>query len=693
MVLRRGKAERGKAEKTVRESEQRFEAMANGIPQLAWMAESDGSISWFNQRWFEWTGTTFEEARGWGWQSILDPQLRPRVLEMWKSCIARGEAFEMESPLREADGRIRIHLTRARPHRDGSGKLIGWFGTHTDISERMRTEEQLAQQAEEISAQAGELARSRNALETQSLTLQSILDSLEEGLVVSDAQGKFVIWNAAAERILGLGAANLPVDKWSQHYGLYQDDTMTPFPAEQLPLWRAIHGEASRAQIFVRNPELREGVWIDISAGPLKSKDGTVRGGVAAFRDVTRSKAAEREIRQLNEELEQRVVERTAQLQAANKELTDQRFAIDQHAIVAVTNAQGIITYANDKFCAVSQYSREELIGNDHRIIKSGHHSNEYFQQMYRTITRGEVWHGEVLNRAKDGSLFWLDTTIVPFCGKDGRPQQYIAIRADITTRKQAEERVAQRTAQLEAANQELEAFTYSVSHDLRAPLRHISGFSNLLAEECGSQLDARAQHYVERIAEGTRQMGQLVDELLNLSRVGRAALAKEVSDLNALVAEVVAMLAPEATGRRIEWRISDLPCVECDRILTKQVFQNLLANAIKFTRPRPQPVIEVSHGEEAGEVVITVRDNGVGFSMKNVEKLFGVFQRLHRGEDFEGTGVGLATVQRIVQRHGGRVWAEAEPEKGATFYFTLGTGAAEPATAALGPERLGAHA
>ena len=211
--------------------------------------------------------------------------------------------------------------------------------------------------------------------------------------------------------------------------------------------------------------------------------------------------------------------------------------------------------------------------------------------------------------------------------------------------------------------------------HDLRAPLRHISGFSQLLMEEFGSTLDPSAQQYLERIQAGAQKMGVLVDELLNLARVGRHALRLQPTQLNAMVAEVIAILQPDCEGRQVEWMIADLPAVECDPVLVKQIFQNLLANALKFTRPRAHAVIEVSHKEEDGQPMFMVRDNGVGFSMKYVDKLFGVFQRLHRAEEFEGTGIGLVTVQRIVRKHGGRVWAEGELNKSAAFYFTLGVG------------------
>jgi signal transduction histidine kinase len=254
----------------------------------------------------------------------------------------------------------------------------------------------------------------------------------------------------------------------------------------------------------------------------------------------------------------------------------------------------------------------------------------------------------------------------------------------------QLEQRVTQRTAQLETANKELESFSYSVSHDLRAPLRHISGFSKILTEEFGATLDPQAQQYLRRIQEGTLRMGQLVDELLNLARVGRHELRLQVTGLNSVVQEVVSILNPESEGRQVEWKIADLPFVDCDPVLVKQVFQNLMANALKFTRPRERALIEISHKGENGQTVFMVRDNGVGFSMKYADKLFGVFQRLHRVEDFEGTGIGLVTVQRIVQKHGGRVWAESELDKGATFYFTLG--AVEQTTTNSNAATAGGH-
>lgn len=371
------------------------------------------------------------------------------------------------------------------------------------------------------------------------------------------------------------------------------------------------------------------------------------------------------------------------QLRASLREIGDLKMALDEHAIVAITDPQGRITYVNDKFCAISKYSREELLGQDHRIINSGHHSKEFIRDLWRTIAQGRVWHGEIMNRAKDGSHYWVDTTIVPFLNEQGKPRQYVAIRADISERKRAEQtiqrlnaeleqRVIERTAQLEAANRELEAFSYSVSHDLRAPLRAVDGFSQAVIEDFGPLLPEEGRRQLNTIRYAAQRMGKLIDDLLSFSRLNRHPLKREPVDMNALVRSVADELGAPWTDREIDWKVGTLPPCRGDPALLRQVWLNLLSNALKYTRKRDRASIEVGVEESPDGLAYRVQDNGVGFDMRFADKLFGVFQRLHRIEEYDGTGVGLAIVQRIVHRHGGRVWARSAPNQGASFCFTL---------------------
>ena len=292
--------------------------------------------------------------------------------------------------------------------------------------------------------------------------------------------------------------------------------------------------------------------------------------------------------------------------------------------------------------------------------------------------TRDESWRVR-----RDGSCFWADVVITALQDEHGQLIGFAEVAQDTTEKKNAEEKVRQlntllekrvqeRTAELNAANQELEAFTYSVAHDLRAPLRGVGGLLSILQEDLGSRLSSEEVALVGRAIGCADQMRKLIDDLLSLSRLGRQTPRRGRVALDELARQVVAEFKIDTENRQVDWRIEALPQVECDAGLVKQVFVNLIGNALKYTRPRKIAVIRIGQVQDKGETVIFVRDNGVGFDMSQAGKLFQPFTRLHRAEDFPGTGVGLATVERIIRKHGGRIWAEAEEDKGATFCFTL---------------------
>jgi PAS domain S-box-containing protein len=361
-------------------------------------------------------------------------------------------------------------------------------------------------------------------------------------------------------------------------------------------------------------------------------------------------------------------IQRSLRAQRQAQEDLDRFFTLSLD-LMCVADSSGRFRRMNPAWEAALGFGKEELLSRPYLEFVHPDDRTATEEETRRLAVGGQTVAFENRYRTKDGTYRWLSwkSTTVPQLGVT------YATARDVTETKESAERLQQQARELEAANKELEAFTYSVSHDLRAPLRHIDGFSKILMEEFNAALPPDAQRYLARVRQGTQQMGRLVDDLLNLARVGRQEVRLQVTGLDSVVREVRAELHRDEEGREVEWQVGALPFVECDPALIKQVFTNLLSNALKYTRPRAKAVIEVGHRRQNGQPVIFVRDNGVGFNMKYAEKLFGVFQRLHRAEDFEGTGVGLATVQRIVHKHGGQVWAEAELDKGASFFFSLG--------------------
>lgn len=354
--------------------------------------------------------------------------------------------------------------------------------------------------------------------------------------------------------------------------------------------------------------------------------------------------------------------------------------AIDEAAIVAITDKRGIITYANKKFCDISQYTNSELIGKTHQIINSHFHPKEFFIEMWKTISQGIVWEGEIRNRAKDGSVYWVHTTIVPFLDSNGKPEQYIAVRYEITERKQFEDQLKIYAKKLEVSNKELQDFASVAAHDLQEPLRKIQSFSDRLKIKAKEQLTQETFDYVDRIQNSAQRMQILIDDLLTYSRVTTKNSPFSIINLNNIVAQVVSDLEVriEKSHGKVEWK--DLPSLEADPTQMHQLFQNLLSNALKFRKPNVNPLVTVEAkifensplGRSGPACQITIRDNGIGFDEKYLDRIFTIFQRLHGRHEYEGTGIGLAVCRKIIDRHGGFITATSVPEQGATFIITL---------------------
>ncbi len=362
----------------------------------------------------------------------------------------------------------------------------------------------------------------------------------------------------------------------------------------------------------------------------------------------------------------------TRALETTTRDLKNIRYALDKSAIVAIADKAGNITHANDKFCEISKYSREELIGKNHRIINSGFHPREFFVDLWKTISSGKIWEGEIKNRAKDGTYYWVYTTIVPFLDDSGKPFEYVSIRYEITQRKQAEEQLKSYAEKLEVSNRELQDFASVAAHDLQEPLRKIQAYADRLTVKYREALGAEGCDFLDRMLKSASRMQRLIDDLLTYSRVTSKAQPFVPTNLNDVIKDVMADLEVRIERTKAKVEIGKLPTIDADAPQMRQLFQNLLANALKFHKDGQHPVVSVAGSIRGNNLVVEVTDNGIGFDEKYLDRIFTIFQRLHGRNEYEGTGVGLSVCRKIAERHGGHITARSSLDKGATFIITL---------------------
>jgi PAS domain S-box-containing protein len=578
-----------------------------------------------------------EELYGWDAEEVLGKVTHELFQTVFPKALAEIQAeiletgyWEAELMHRRRDGSVATVSSRWVLRRDAEGNPSGILESNRDIG-RSKQEEQ---------------------------KFRNLLESAPDAIVIVDQKGLIQLINAQTEKLFGYTRAELigaPVETlvpqcfrgrhWSHREGYAQ----SPQPRSM----------GAGLELYGRRKDGTE-FPIEISLSPLETAEGTLV--CSAIRDVTQRK---------------QLAERHRENELRFRLLID---AVKDYAIISL-DADGLVTTWNTGAERLKGYSSGEIIGQ---------HMSRFYpqadiarrkpdQELQQAASTGHM-EDQGWRVRKDGSHFWAEVAITAVHDSAGKLIGFLKIAKDITAKRDAEDQIqklnselTQRVEELGTVNRELESFSYSVSHDLRAPLRHVDGFARILKEEYSPTLPEDAIRYLDRILEAATHMGQLIDDLLNLARIGRREMKREGVRIANVVKQAIAELPSEAQERHIEWRIEPLPEMNCDAGLLKLVFSNLLSNAVKFTRKQPIAVIEIGARMTGGVATIFVRDNGVGFDPRYADKLFGVFQRLHRHEDFEGTGVGLATVQRIIRRHGGEIWAESQVNSGTTFSFTLG--------------------
>jgi PAS domain S-box-containing protein len=657
-----------------------------------WDIATDG-VQWSDEtyRIFGWDpagrAPPFEACR-----QAVHPDDRTRMDAAIREALAQCKTYECEYRIVLPDGSEKHVHGEGTLIFDEAGEAVRMFGIIQDITERRRAE---------------------IALKESEQRQKAILSNIPDLVWLKDAEGRYLAVNEAFERscgkkleeVVGRTDADLWSAEWAEKYR-----------NQDLEVMRS--GRPIRVEEHYRNPDGSR--WLDAVKAPVLDWQSRVVGTAGTARDVTARKRDEASLAHLNRSYamlsltneaivrmrdRDRLLRRVCEIAVENGKLrmawvglTDERNAV--RPVAHWGHEEGYL-----RTLRISLEDAVRGAGPTGTALKRGQHlvcrdiatdpmmapwREEALKRGYRSMSAYPLQQsgrvvGAINLYAAERDFFTDDIVkllddlaadisfALDFIGEAERRAQ--AEREVSKLNAELEERVAVRTSQLEAANRELEAFSYSVSHDLRAPLRSIGGFSQILVKKYADRLDATGKDYLERVSRASQRMGELIDDLLKLSRVARGELRREEVDLSAIARSVADDLQDEERGRKVQFRLAEGVRAQGDAKLLRIVLENLLGNAWKFTRKVPEAIIEFGMTEQDGAKTVFVRDNGAGFNMDYAHKLFGAFQRLHGANEFEGTGIGLATVQRIIHRHGGRVWGEGAPGEGATFYFTCNQG------------------
>ena len=629
------------AEEKLKESEERFRMLVDNMMQLAWTCDELGNVTWYNKRWLDYTGMSFDDMQGWDWSKVHHPEHIQRVIDSVKKSAVTGEPWEDTFPLRGKDGKYRWFLSRAFPVRNQDGEIISWFGTNTDIEEQRNFAEKLE---EKVKKRTRELSKQKDFIET-------IVNSTPDLVAAYDTEARIIAFNKACENALNI--------KREEVLGKIVTDA---FPAlkgskSEKDLARALKGETIHNASY-QSPVSNK--YFENFISPLKDESGTIYGAVAIAHDITE------------------VVKSTERIKQSEEKFNN-LFHLSPLALSLLEFPSGTFIMVNEAFEELLGYSSDELIGrNSSELMLLDRKDREKIIAKLNETGSYKNIEATLKSKTKNEIPILASSQIIDIAGK----KYYLNAITDITDRKKAEREIEIKSDFLEKMNKELESFTYISSHDLQEPLRKIQTFAGRIIEKEKDKLSETGKDYLKRMSSAATRMQTLLKDLLAFSRLNTTERKFESTRLNTLIDEVASDFKEAMDDDKATLEVGKMCEIKIIPFQIRQLFQNLISNSLKFAKPDQPPHITISSKTMptpkslsiAAKSVchITYKDNGIGFEPQYSEKIFQVFQKLHGKDEFAGTGIGLAIVKKIVDIHHGHIHAESKLGMGASFHIYL---------------------
>ncbi|GAB1544143.1 hypothetical protein NUACC21_68190 [Scytonema sp. NUACC21] len=625
--------ERKQAEAALRESELELRDFLDSAHDLIQSFSPEGKLLYVNRAWQETMGYTLEEVKQLSIFDTIHPTSKEKCQETIENVLSGRSCDRVETLFVTKDGRV-IALEGNVNCRFEAGQPQTTRGIFRNITDRKQAED---------------------ALQIQRQWLEVVLNSIGDAVIATDKAAKITFMNPVAQALTGWSVQNALGRKIDEVFCIIHQQR----PQSATSLIERVLQERKVVELvdnLVLVAQNGNEIPIDTTLAPILTPDRLLQGSVLVFRDITKRQQAK------------------SSLYRALQELEFQKFALDQSAIVAITDARGMITYANDKFCEISKYSRQELIGKPHSLIKSGFHSKQFFQELWVTIATGQVWKGEIKNKAKDGYFYWVDTTIVPFLDSQGKPYQYLAIRFDITQRKQAEESLCEALEKEKELNELKSRFVSMISHEFRTPLTTILGTNELLTHYSHNLTEEKKLAYLQRIHNNVNHLTQMLDDVLLLGKAeaGKLNLQPETLDIVQLCQSLADELKlSTASKHQLEFTANSPSALAyVDEKLLRHILDNLFSNAIKYSPAGSTICFELVCTDEM--IQFQIQDSGIGISEEDQLRLFESFHRGTNVGNIPGTGLGLAIVKKAVELQGGTITVRSKVNMGATFTVTI---------------------